>query len=154
MTDTPQDVRKVRSPVPVHCRALLAMLVFIVSFAVTSVGCGPGDSLDTGSVPAEFDKGTGRSNASSISGAASTDLTRMQFVDRASEAGIRFTVRNGEEAGQFAILESLGAGVSLVDADADGQLDIIVPGGGEFAGAIPVGLPFGFFRQLEKWTFK
>ena len=68
--------------------------------------------------------------------------TRMRFVDRAEDAGIRFTVRNGEETGQFAILESLGAGVSLFDADADGQLDVIIPGGGEFDGvARHEGLP-------------
>lgn len=80
--------------------------------------------------------------------------TRLQFVDRAADSGIIFTVRNGEEAGQFAIVESLGAGVSLIDVDADGRLDVIIPGGGEFVEDVPIGLPFALFRQLDTWKFE
>jgi hypothetical protein len=40
--------------------------------------------------------------------------------------------RDGQEAGHFAILESLGGGVALFDCDADGDLDLYIPGGGRF----------------------
>ena len=112
-----------------------------------SSGCGRDSASESGNVELSVD-------AESVDTDIMNQPTRMRFVDRAEDAGIRFTVRNGEETGQFAILESLGAGVSLFDADADGQLDVIIPGGGEFDGVTPVGLPFGFFRQLGKWNFE
>src|SRR4051812_45012988 len=56
------------------------------------------------------------------------------FRDVTAGSGINFTYRNGEEAGQYVILESLGGGVALIDYDRDGLLDIFVPGGGYFDG--------------------
>ncbi len=79
----------------------------------------------------------------------------FQFVDRAAECGINFVARNGQEAGHLAILETLGAGVALLDFDADGTLDIFAVGGGEFDSTpAPVGLPLGLFRQIEPWRFE
>src|SRR5689334_69499 len=37
------------------------------------------------------------------------------FEDVTAKAGIDFTYRNGEDAGHFAIIESLGGGVALFD---------------------------------------
>src|SRR4051812_48772837 len=37
------------------------------------------------------------------------------FRDVTAASGVDFTYRNGEEAGQFTILESLGGGVALLD---------------------------------------
>src|SRR5262245_7921341 len=56
------------------------------------------------------------------------------FEDVAANSGITFISRNGEEAGQATILESLGSGVGLLDYDGDGLLDIFLVGGGYFAG--------------------
>ncbi len=55
-----------------------------------------------------------------------------RFRDVTRDSGVDFTYRNGEEAGHYAILESLGGGVALLDYDGDGLLDIFLPGGGYF----------------------
>src|SRR5262245_47374346 len=49
-----------------------------------------------------------------------------------AESGIDFTYRNGEEAGHYSMLETLGGGVALLDFDGDGLLDIFFTGGGYF----------------------
>ncbi|MCS7044894.1 MAG: CRTAC1 family protein [Gemmataceae bacterium] len=56
------------------------------------------------------------------------------FEDVTAASGIAFTYRNGQEAGHYAILESLGGGVGLIDFDGDGLLDVFLPGGGYFDG--------------------
>src|SRR5262245_42539134 len=56
------------------------------------------------------------------------------FRDMTSVTGIDFTYRNGQEAGHYAILESLGGGVGLIDYDDDGLLDIFLPAGGYYSG--------------------
>src|SRR4051794_9330060 len=50
------------------------------------------------------------------------------FRDVTSGSGIDFTYRNGEEADQFTILESIGGGVAMIDFDGDGLLDLFFTG--------------------------
>jgi enediyne biosynthesis protein E4 len=54
------------------------------------------------------------------------------FRDVTAGSGVQFSYRNGEEADYYAILESLGGGVALIDIDGDGLLDLVVTGGGHF----------------------
>jgi hypothetical protein len=56
----------------------------------------------------------------------------FKFFDAAASLQIDFTYRNGKEAEQNAILESLGGGVGVFDYDADDQPDLIFAGGGGF----------------------
>ena len=87
-------------------------------------------------------------------GAAGAIETQARFVDRASAAGVEFTYRNGEEAGHYAILESLGGGVAMFDYDADGDLDLFFPGGGRFdTNEQVLGLPGALYRNENRWQF-
>ena len=79
------------------------------------------------------------------------------FRDVTAESGVDFTYHNGQEADQFAILESLGGGVALIDFDGDGLLDIFFTGGGEFVGPEKKqirGLPCRLYKNLGGWKFK
>jgi hypothetical protein len=69
-------------------------------------------------------------------------------------SGVGFTYRNGEDAGHFAIIESLGGGVALFDFDGDGLLDIFLPGGGTYDGKKVIGLPCKLFRNLGNFKFE
>ncbi len=78
------------------------------------------------------------------------------FRDVTAGSGVDFTYRNGEEANQYAILESLGGGVALLDYDRDGLLDLFFPGGGHFTGADRKrveGHPGKLYRNRGGWKF-
>jgi hypothetical protein len=76
------------------------------------------------------------------------------FADVTESAGISFTYRNGEDAGHFAIIESLGGGVALFDYDRDGLLDIFLPGGGYYEDKNVLGHPCKLYRNLGNWKFE
>jgi hypothetical protein len=73
------------------------------------------------------------------------------FRDVTADAGIHISYRNGEEAGQYTILEILGGGLGALDFDGDGRLDLFVAGGGSFAGPDHkqvVGAPCKLYRNV------
>src|SRR5262245_54288839 len=79
------------------------------------------------------------------------------FHDVTASSGLDFTYHNDEEANQFALLESLGGGVALLDYDGDGLLDIFVTGGGYFDGPDKTqikGHPSKLYKNLGNWKFK
>jgi enediyne biosynthesis protein E4 len=76
------------------------------------------------------------------------------FADVTAESGITFTYRNGEDAGHFAIIESLGGGVALFDFDGDGLLDVFLPGGGHYDGKKVLGHPCKLYRNRGAFKFE
>lgn len=79
------------------------------------------------------------------------------FWDMTAQAGVQFSHHNGQEADQYAILESLGGGVALIDYDGDGFLDIFVTGGGYFDGPKKQdirGHPCRLYKNLGNWKFQ
>jgi hypothetical protein len=76
------------------------------------------------------------------------------FREVARQSGIEWTYRNGEEAGRFTILESMGGGLALCDYDGDQQMDLVAAGGGSFPGPRELsGHPIGLFRQTDRSKF-
>jgi hypothetical protein len=79
------------------------------------------------------------------------------FRDVTHSSGIDFVCRNGEEADQLTILETLGGGVALIDYDGDGLLDVFLVGGGFFDGPDKRtirGAPCKLFRNLGGFRFQ
>lgn len=75
------------------------------------------------------------------------------FEDVTAQSGINFTYRNGEEANHYAILESLGGGVAVLDYDGDGLLDVYLPGGGWFEDKNIRGYPGKLYRNEGDFKF-
>lgn len=85
---------------------------------------------------------------------SSTTAGRLRFSDQTELSGIAFVYRNGEEAGHFSILESLGGGVAAMDLDRDGDDDLCFAGGGHFAADQRIeGNANGMFRNRGNWKF-
>jgi hypothetical protein len=97
-----------------------------------------------------------RASAPSTGGEATPAETPL-FRDRTADSGVYFTYRNGQEANHYAILESLGGGVALIDCDGDGLLDVFLPGGGYFDGPDKKqikGHPCKLYRNKGGWKFE
>jgi hypothetical protein len=109
--------------------SLSRQLLFLCFWGVVAVtGCDRGESA-------------ARKKAEAPEGPQAQRIPRMEkpvrqspvrFVDQSDASGVRFSYRDGQEAGHFAILESLGGGVSVADYDRDGWFDLAIPGGGHF----------------------
>lgn len=78
----------------------------------------------------------------------------IRFVDKTVAGGIDFIYRNGEAAGHYSILESLGGGVAILDFDRDGREDLCFAGGGEFRAENTIaGLPCGLYQNQGNGKF-
>ena len=79
------------------------------------------------------------------------------FQDVTAESGVKFAYRNGEEADHYAILESLGGGLAVLDFDHDGLLDLFIPGGGHYEGEDKKqikGNPCRLYRNVGGFRFE
>ena len=78
----------------------------------------------------------------------------FRFDEVATQAGVNFTYRNGEETDFNTLVESIGGGVALCDFDGDGQLDLFCTGGGHIPEkGVLQPLPAGLFQQRDRWQF-
>lgn len=90
----------------------------------------------------------------SVRSTPATTSDAIQFVDRTSESGIEFKYRDGQEAGQWTMLEALGGGVAACDYDRDGDVDLFPTGGGRFGPNSEIyGLIPGAFRHVRNGRF-
>ena len=82
-------------------------------------------------------------------------VSTFEFAEWADSAGVQFTYRDGQEAEQFAILESLGGGVAVVDYDLDGREDLCFAGGGHYPEPDKLaGHPGGLFQNRTGERFR
>jgi hypothetical protein len=81
--------------------------------------------------------------------------TLARFRNAAAESQVEFTYRDGQEAGRFSILESLGGGAAQVDFDLDGLNDLFFPGGGQFTSEFrPAPHPAALFHNRGQLQFR
>ena len=73
--------------------------------------------------------------------------SRIQFELLDSDAVPEMVYANGQEAGERAIIESLGGGVGITDIDGDGWLDIVLPRGGSLSDHSLTGFGTGLLRN-------
>jgi hypothetical protein len=124
----------------------LGGLVLFVVF----VGCGrnvPPESIPRANQSVDVNSEAFSSSGSGKASASNISPHDVSFIEAASDLGFDFTYRNGQDKNQFAILESLGGGVAVLDYDLDGWPDIFCTGGGSFEGTDVVGHPSALFRN-------
>jgi enediyne biosynthesis protein E4 len=79
------------------------------------------------------------------------------FEDVTARTGVQFAYQDGSAAGCYTFLEAFGGGVSLLDYDSDGLLDLFFTGGGSLEPGPPVkvnGRPSALFHNEGNWTFR
>ncbi|MEZ6062582.1 MAG: CRTAC1 family protein [Planctomycetaceae bacterium] len=123
-------------------------------WAVFSIGC---DNSTTEPVTTSGDANgaAGQTHGTSPGESSAQPATSMRFAEMTADSGVVFTYHNGQEAGNFSIPESLGGGIAVIDADADGREDLLFPGGGQIDAELKTsGLPCGLFRNRGAGRFE
>jgi len=75
------------------------------------------------------------------------------FETTSTVGSLDFVYRNGKEAENFFILESLGGGAAVFDYDKDGDVEIFFAGGGTLADGMIAGLSGALFRNAGAFQF-
>lgn len=61
-------------------------------------------------------------------------LAPVTFVDKAREAGLTLTVINGDPKEKKFLIESIGGGITVIDYNNDGWMDLYIPNGSTITG--------------------
>ena len=144
--------------------SLAAAIAALLLGLLLATGCNKAKTPDPGaedplstSNPPPFGSGndTGFNNTPSGGGNDGSDSVGLdiELLEVTEKTSVDFTYRNGREAGNNSILESLGGGVAILDFDRDGMLDLFLPGGGRYQDKEITGLSAGLFRNLGEWKF-
>jgi enediyne biosynthesis protein E4 len=121
-----------------------------VSALICGAGCGPNPSPEN----PDRHNPAGTVEVAQKSEPRVVGSTPFHFADASAESGVDWRYWNGEEAGEFAILESLGGGVAALDFDRDGDDDLLFPGGGQLGNRVVTGRPGGLYRNGGKFEFE
>lgn len=131
---------------PCHVSTIQLIVALVL---LLSAGCGDGEATKNSG------KVTGVDVQDTKSAGPTTTQTLARFAEVAQARGVKFEYRDGQEAGNYAILESLGGGVALFDFDCDGALDIFLPGGGKYGPNNEIlGRPGALFRNNGTLSFQ
>jgi hypothetical protein len=82
------------------------------------------------------------------------DPPTFPWYREVGRSGVEFSFSSGRSAGEFAILESLGGGVGILDYDRDGLPDLCFAGGGTLDAKQVRGKASGFYRNQGHWQFR
>lgn len=139
-------------------RFLFCRWLFVSVPICAVLGC----SKPPGPPPRRPEQAAVHSRDSAIQGTKGKDQTASE---NETSSAIRFQeirdalpssqYQDGSEAGVFALPETTGGGVALIDYDRDGRLDILSSGGGkpDSPNHRLCGLSGNLFRQLKSWEF-
>lgn len=133
--------KSARWPTQVHWLAFVLPALAILLFT----GCSPRDSKQASTATLDAEQKSVREEKSQL---VQSVASPFQLTDVTAQWGVDFKYRNGEDKGNYAILESLGGGISVLDFDRDGRPDMFCPGGGTFEEKVPVGFPAQLFRNI------
>ena len=147
---------------PIHqckcARALdfrMSIWIFFRYVGMLLVLCGCREESSTPDVKKDSSVIQERKNDGSVSAAIpatgnpppATTESRIRFEVLDSDAVPVMIYSNGQEAGEHAIIESLGGGVGITDIDGDGWLDIVLPRGGSLRDRSVTGFGTGLLRN-------
>lgn len=134
--------------------------LFVLTSCLAVLGCtpnastpkvkGPRESADRSFKPvnsAQADENKGSQPT------AEPEASNETFQEMTARTGIQFSYANGRSAGEYAILESLGGGVGLIDYDQDGRIDVYFAGGGDLRNKTISTRKCGLFRNQGDWQF-
>lgn len=126
------------------------MVSLLVGCQKPSAKSGPSDSVSlVDATPTVSDKPRSEEKIS-----AKEESERQAWFEEIKTTGIHFEFSSGRSDGEFAIIESLGGGVGVIDFDKDGRPDLLFAGGGTLANKTVSSRPCGLFRNLGNWRFE
>lgn len=132
-----------------------SLTILLATLLALGIGCGKSNSSPNPSTDPAGQAGRSERFPRAGERPAQIPKSSVRFEEISRSADVDFTYRNGEEAGHYAILESLGGGACLFDYDGDSKLDSFLPGGGTFGDGPDVrGLPGALFRQGPSLRFQ
>ncbi len=153
---------------PLGIRATRRLGVAFLFFMATVAGCSSekaapvqGESQDSPVEAVSSDKPAARDTALLPSELPRESIERSLqeedwFEEVAQASGVNHVYRAGFEASLYTLLETVGGGVSMVEFDRDGDVDLFFSCGGVIKKGPPVeteGLPSRLFRNDGNWQF-
>lgn len=134
-------------------RVGIVLMALLVGFLGVTCGCRPGANDPRAREPTKSSPSS-PSKDRETSGSVDPRSSSFELVDVGGERGLDRVLRSGG-AEKLLILENVGTGCALLDADGDGRLDIFLANAGTIAGGKTLPGPgSAFYRQTAAGTFE